>query len=87
MEANLLGAQPSAATLRQQDYGEGDQQPSADGTEHRNQETEPSSFETISGHTHRTASLLVVVGVALAQLAWVALLAYGVYWLGTQLPV
>jgi hypothetical protein len=29
----------------------------------------------------------VVVGVALAQLAWVALLAYGVYWLGTQLPV
>jgi hypothetical protein len=87
MEANLLGAQPSAATLRQPGYGEGDQQPSADGTQHGNQESEPSSFETISGLTHRTASLVVVVGVALAQLAWVALLAYGVYWIGTQLPV
>lgn len=86
MEANLLGAPPTAA-LRQPAYGKGDQQPSIDGPQHGAQEPEPESFRPISRPTHRAGSQLLVAGVAMAQVVWVGLLAYGAYWIGTHLPV
>ena len=86
MEANLLGAPPTAA-LRQPAYGKGDQQPSIDGPQHGAQEPEAESFRPISRPIHRAGSLLLVAGVAVAQVVWVALLAYGAYWIGTHLPV
>jgi hypothetical protein len=86
MEANLLGAPPTAA-LRQPAYGKGDQQQGVDVPQHGGQETEPESFRPISRPIQRAGSLLLVAGVAVAQVVWVALLAYGVYWVGTHLPV
>ena len=87
MEANLLGAQPSAATLRKPGYGDCDQQPRVDGPQQGNQETEPESLRLIGGLIHRVGTLLLVGGVIVAQLVWVALLAYGAYWIGGRLPL
>jgi hypothetical protein len=86
MEANLLGAQPSAIALDQRVHGNGYPQPAADATEQGAEKTERSS-RLISGSIHRAGTLLLVCGVTVAQLVWVALLGYGLYWVGTRLPL
>ena len=85
MEANLLGAQPSAIALDQRVYGSGDPQP-ADATQQGAKKTERSS-RSIRGSIHRAGTLLLVGGVTVAQLVWVALLGYGLYWIGARLPL
>ena len=83
MEAKLPGA-ASTATLEEPVRGEGYQQPDVDRPEERSQEAEPRRLGSLSGRIHRAGSILVVAGVAVAQLVWIALLAYGVYWLGAH---
>ena len=85
MEANLLGAQPSAIALDQRVYGNGYPQPAADAPQQGAEETERRS-RSISGPIHRAGTLLLVGGVTVAQLVWVALLGYGLYWIW-QLPL
>ena len=88
MEANLLpGAQPSDATLRHPRYDEADKQPSADAPDDGTHGAEPGSFEPLNRLTHRAASLIIVAGVASAQLVWIAVLVYAVYWIGARLPL
>ena len=87
MEANLLGAEPSAIALDQRVYGNGYPQPAADGPEQGGEETERRPSRLISGLIHRAGTLLLVGGVTVAQLVWVALLAYGAYWIGGRLPL
>ena len=84
MEANLLGAQPSAIALDQRVYGNGYPQPAADAPQQGADETE--SSRSISGPIHRAETLLLF-GVTVAQLVWVALLGYGLYWIWGQLPL
>ena len=87
MEANLLGAEPGAIALDQRVYGNGYPQPAADGPQEGGEETERSPSRLISGLIHRVGTLLLVGGVTVAQLVWVALLAYGAYWIGGRLPL
>ena len=87
MEANLLGAEPSAIALDKRAYGNGYPQPAADGPQQGGEETERSPSRLISGQIHRLGTLLLVGGVTVAQLVWVALLAYGVYWIGGRVPL
>ena len=87
MEANLLGAEPSAIALDQRTYGHGHPQPAADGPQQRGGETERGLSRLTSGLIHRGGTLLLVGGVTVAQLVWVALLAYGVYWIGGRVPL
>ena len=86
MEANLLGAEPSVA-LDQRVYGNGYPHPAADGPQQGREETEPGPSQSISGLIRRVGTLLLVGGVTVAQLVWVALLAYGAYWIGGRLPL
>ena len=87
MEANLLPAQPSAATLRQPRYDEADKQPSANAPEDGTQKAERGSSEPFDRLTHRAVSLVIVAGVASAQVLWIAALAYACYWIATRLPL
>ena len=87
MEANLLGAEPSAIALDQRTYGHGYPQPAADGPQQRGGETIRGPSRLTSGLIHRGGTLLLVGGVTVAQLVWVALLAYGVYWIGGRVPL
>ena len=86
MEANLLGAQPSAIALDQRVYGNGYAQPAAEAPQQGADETERSS-RSMSGSIHRVGTLLLVGGVTVAQIVWVALLGYGLYWIWGQLPL
>jgi len=86
MEANLLGAQPGAIALDQRVHGNGYPQPTADATQQGAKKTERSS-RSIRGSIHRAGTLLLVGGVTVAQLVWVALLGYGLYWIGARLPL
>jgi hypothetical protein len=87
MEASLLGAQPPAATLRQPGHHDADKQPSVDAPQQGHEKTEPRPLERLGRKTHRAGSLVVVAGIALAQLVWIALLAYAGFWIATRLSV
>ena len=87
MEANLLGTESSAIALDQRTYGHGHPQPAADGPQQRGGETERGLSRLTSGLIHRGGTLLLVAAATVAQLVWVALLAYGVYWIGGRLPL
>jgi len=87
MEANLLGAQRCGAPLRQPGYHDADEQPRVDAPQQRGKKTEPRPVVGLGRLTHRAASLMVVAGVALAQVLWIALLAYASYWIATRLPL
>lgn len=87
MEANLLDAESSAIALDQRVYSNGDPQPNADRPQQGAQETERRPTRLFSGLIHRAGILLLMGGVTVAQLAWVALLAYGAYWIGGRLPL
>ena len=87
MEANPLGAEPSAIALDQRVYGNGYPQPAADRPQQGREETERGPSRLISGLIHRGGTLLLLGGVTVAQVAWIAMLAYGVYWIGGRLPL
>ena len=86
MEASLLGAELSVA-LRQPAYDEADEQPRVDAPQHGSEKTEPRPLEGLGGPTHRLTSLVVVAAVGIAQLIWIAVLAYAFYWIGARLPL
>ena len=102
MEANLLGAEPSARALHQPEHGEGDQRrPQSDGHQQDDQQTDVEPFgsggglidrrggrlsEAAGRLTHRASTLLLLGGIGLIQLVWVAVLAYGTYALWQRLP-
>ena len=84
MNEDVLSAQPAATALVQPGDRNDDQHPEPEGQGHRDQQThvEPRG----SSRRHRAASLILVVGTCVIQVAWIALLAYGTYWIGSQIP-
>jgi hypothetical protein len=84
MSANPLDDERSSVALEQPARGEGDHQPHVDGQEHGNEKAEPGRFILRLIHG---ASILIIGAVVVAQLAWIALLAYGVYWVGARLAL
>jgi hypothetical protein len=87
MEAYLPVAQPSAA-LHQPACCDGDQRdPQHDEGNQENQENDIGSFGSGGGLIQRACTLLVVAGVGLMQLVWVALLAYATYATWQRLPL
>lgn len=101
MEADLLGAEPLAHALDQPAYDERDQDPQIEGQQQDDQQTDVDPFgsdggpiETGNGRLgqrasqliHRTSPLLLLVGTGVTQLAWMALLAFGAYWIWQRLP-
>jgi hypothetical protein len=87
MEANLLGARPAAATLRQPGHDDACELPSAAPRRQRDEKIEPPRAGGLGRETHRAGGLAVVAGVALAQVLWIGLLTYAVYWIATRLPL
>ena len=80
-----VGAAPTAAldqsltaALDQSLQREGDQQPDVEGQDQRAEEAEPGRLMAVG--IHRAGTLIVLSVVAFAQLAWIAALAYLVYW-------
>lgn len=86
MEANLLAVEPSALALGELQHGYGDQQPEADAGEKQGQEAGADGSPML-GFLVRPASIALVGAVAVAQLAWVALLVYGAYSAAVWLPL
>jgi hypothetical protein len=84
MAANPLDDERPSVALEQPVGGEGDHQPHVDGQEHGNEKAEPGRLILRLIHG---SSILMIGGVVVAQLAWIALLAYGVYWLGARLAL
>ncbi len=85
MDEVLLGAEASAAALDQPvSYGEGEHRPQRDTQRQRQQETDVEPLG--SSRLHRGASLVLVVGVCVIQLAWLALLVYAAIWSAALLP-
>jgi len=84
MNEDVLSAPPAATALPQPRDRDDDQNPEPEGQGHRDQQThvEPRG----SSRLHRAASLVLVVGTCVIQVAWIALLAYGTYWIGSQIP-
>jgi hypothetical protein len=81
MASNLPGAEPRATVLDQRPHGEGEQQPEAD-TEHQGrQPADGGASESGSRLTHRASMTILVV----AQVAWITLLAYGAWRIGSEL--
>ena len=88
MEANLLGVEPSAHALHQPSHGEGDQRsPQSDGHQQEEQQTDVEPVGSGGGRIQGAITLLVVVGVGITQLVWVALIAYATYSIWQRLPV
>ena len=88
MEANLLGAELSAHALHQPAHGEGDQRsPQSDGHQQEEQQTDVEPAGSGGGRIQGAITLLVVVGVGITQLVWVALIAYATYSIWQRLPV
>lgn len=83
MEANLLGAEPSAVALGQRVCGNGDQQPEGEARDQSGHEADVDSSGSGSVLTDRASMSLLAVG----QLVWLALLAYGGYWVAMWLPL
>jgi hypothetical protein len=85
MAAKLPSAELSANALEHRSRGESDQQPHVDGPEQGSQQTESGRFGFTLRRVQGASILLLMLGVAAAQVAWIALLAYGAYRLGTSL--
>ena len=87
MEATLLGAEPSAQALHQPLRGESDQhRPRSDGRQQDDQQTDVESSGS-GGLIQRASTQLLVVGVGIAQLIWVAALGYATYSIWQRLPL
>jgi hypothetical protein len=101
MEANLLGGELPAPALRQPAHAERDQQPRIQGQEQDDQQADVEPLgsggsliernggwqsQRASQLIHRTGTLLLVAGVGVTQLAWMAVLAYGTYSIWEWLP-
>jgi hypothetical protein len=84
MNEDVPNAQPAATALLQPRDRDDDQHPEPEGQGHGDQQTdvEPPG----SSRRHRAASLVLVVGTCVIQVAWIALLAYGAFWIGSQIP-
>lgn len=85
MAANPFDDERPPIALEQPVGGEGDHQPHVDRQEHRNEKAEPGRFLRL--RLIHGASILIVGGVIVAQLTWIAALTYGVYWVGARLPL
>lgn len=86
MDKLLLGAEASAVALDQPvPYGEGEHRPQGNAQRQRQQETDVEPLGP--SQLHRGASLVLVLGVCVVQVAWFALLVYGAYWSAAQLPL
>ena len=83
MAARLPGAELPATALDQRPHGENDQQPEADAEHQSGQPADSGSPRSSSRLTHRVSMSILVV----AQLVWIALLAYGAYRIGLRLPL
>ena len=87
MEAYLPVAQPSAA-LHQPARCDGEQpDPQHDEGNQENQRNDVEPFGSGRRLFQRACTLLVVVGVGIMQLVWVALLAYATYATWQRLPL
>ena len=87
MEAYLPGAQPSAA-LHQPAGGDGHQcEPQHNAGHQEKQQNDVEPFGSGGRLFQRACTLLVVVGVGIMQLVWVALLAYATYATWQRLPL
>ena len=87
MEATLLGAEPSAQALHQPLRGEGGHHgPQSDGRQQNDQQTDVESSGS-GGLIQRASTLLLVVGVGIAQLVWVAALGYATVSIWQRLPL
>jgi hypothetical protein len=84
MEAYLPVAQPSAA-LHQPARCDGDPQHDEGNQESQRNDIEP--FGSSGRLIQRACTLLVVAGVGIMQLVWVALLAYATYATWQRLPL
>ena len=87
MAVKLPGAELSANALDHRSHGESDEQPHIEGPEQGSQQTELGRLGFVQRLAHGASIILLVLGVALAQCAWMALLAYGAYRLGARLPL
>lgn len=87
MEAYLPGAQPSAA-LDQPAGGDGDQrEPQHDAGHQEEQQNDIEPFGSGGGVVQRASKILLLVGVGVMQVVWVALLAYATYAIWQRLPL
>ena len=87
MEAYLPGAQPSAA-LHQPAGGDGDQrEPQHDAGLQEEQQNGIEPFGSGGGLVQRASKILLLVGVGVMQVVWVALLAYVTYAIWQRLPL
>ena len=82
MEAHLLGAEPSAHALNQPADDEGDQQPASEAHEQGDQQSHVETYGSGRRVIHQPGISILVV----AQLVWLALLAYGTYSIWQRLP-
>jgi hypothetical protein len=88
MKANLPGAEPSAHALHQPGYGEGDQRsPQSDGHQQDDQQTDVELFGSGGGLIQGASTLLLLVGIGIMQLVWVAVLGYATYSILQRLPL
>jgi hypothetical protein len=88
MEANLPGAERTAYALHQPAHGEGDQRsPHSDGHQQEEQQTDVEPFGSGGGLIQRAGTILLLVGIGITQLVWVALIAYATYSIWQRLPV
>ena len=77
------GAQPGAPELHQPAYGKGDQQPEVGARPQNGQQTDVDTFGLRRLLPIQLTSISILV---VAQLVWLALLAYGAYWIWQRLP-
>ena len=87
MQANLLDAGPAAVALHQPAYDEGDQRPQSEGRQQDDEQSNVDSLGSGGGLIQRASTLLLVVGVGIAQLVWVAALGYATFSIWQRLPL
>ena len=77
------------ALLEQKAYGQGYQQPEREAEQQGGDKAEPvrGPFGTTSRLLHSVSIAALAVGMTTAQLAWLAILAYGAYWGWDRLPL
>ena len=87
MEAYLPVAQPSAALHQPAGGGVDQREPQDDARHQEEQQNDSEPFGSSGGLVQRACTLLVVAGVGIMQLVWVALLAYATYATWQRLPL
>ena len=87
MEAYLPVAQPSAA-LHQPAGGDGHQcEPQHNAGHQEKQQNDVEPFGSGGGLGQRASTMLLLIGVGVMQVVWVALLAYATYAIWGRLPL